>query len=185
MRIGILLRHFEQQGGIGTYTRNLLEHLLKLDRQNDYVLMYANPDLIGTYAGSPRVVEVAVRARSNLLWDQWTVPALVRRHRLDLVFNPKLSVPLFSDCKKVFCMHGGEWFVFPHNYSWAFRAYHRLFAPLYAGAADAIVAVSKTAGRDITSALRLSNSKVRAIYHGVPPTFHRDQDPAHLQDVRR
>jgi len=52
MRIGIMLRHFEQQGGIGTYIRNLLDHLLKLDRQNDYVLMYANPDLIGTYAGS-------------------------------------------------------------------------------------------------------------------------------------
>ena len=185
MRIGIMLRHLEQRGGIGTYTRNLLDHLLKLDDENDYLLMYSNPELIGKYASFPRVVEVAPRARFNILWDQKTVPALVKQHRLDLVFNPKLSVPFGSRCKKVFCMHGAEWFVFPQNYSWPFRAYHKLFAPLYSNSADAIVAVSKSAGEDIATALGLDKSKVRAIYHGVSPMFCPQQDTDRLEAVRK
>ena len=185
MKIGIMLRHIEQQGGIGTYTRNLLDHLLKIDEENDYLLMYRNPDLIGSYADYPRVVEVAVPHKSKLLWDQWAVPKLVKKHQLQLVFNPKLSVPIISRCKKIFCMHGGEWFVFPQNYSWAFRAYHKFFGALYTNAADAIIAVSKSTGQDIAQALGRQGSKVHTIYHGVDSSFRLQQDSGRLEAVRK
>ena len=135
MKIGLMLRHLEQPGGIGTYTRNLLTHLLERDDQNDYVLMYRNAELIGTYSAHPRVVEVVLPVASNLLWDQWAVPKVIKQHKIELVFNPKLSVPIMSSCKKLFCMHGGEWFVFPQNYSLAYRAYHKFFGSLYTNAA--------------------------------------------------
>jgi glycosyltransferase involved in cell wall biosynthesis len=180
-----MLRHIEQKGGIGTYTRNLLDHLLRIDTENDYVLMYRNEELVGTYAQYPRVSEIANSAKSNLLWDQWVVPRIIKDHDIDLVFNPKLSVPIFSKCHKAFCMHGGEWFVFPQNYSLAFRAYHKLFGYFYTNSAEAIIAVSDSAGKDIAQALGKNGSKVRTIYHGVDPVFRKDQDEGTLREIKK
>jgi len=40
MRIGITLQSLDQTwGGIGIYTEEILKHLLKTDRLNDYILI--------------------------------------------------------------------------------------------------------------------------------------------------
>jgi glycosyltransferase involved in cell wall biosynthesis len=180
-----MLRHAAQLGGVGTYTRSLVEQLLRQDRDNHYVLLYADPALLGSHADPPRVIEEATAARSSLVWDQWTVPAFVRKHRLDLVFNPKLSVPLLARCRKIFVMHGGEWFVFPENYSLAFRLYHRIFGPLYCRSADAFVAATAAAADDIALALACDRRKIRAIHHGVDPRFRRGADAAEARRLRQ
>ncbi len=180
-----MLRHVAQLGGVGTYTRSLVAHLLRHDRDNDYVLLYSDPALVGSRADPPRVIEEAVPARSSLLWDQWTVPALARKHRLDLVFNPKLSVPLLARCRKIFVMHGGEWFVFPENYSPAFRLYHRVFGPLYCRFADSFVAATHAAADDIARALGIDRRKIRAIHHGVDPRFCGAADAAESRRLRQ
>ena len=40
MRIGIMLRTMSERQGIGIYTRNVVDQLLRIDRRNDYVLYY-------------------------------------------------------------------------------------------------------------------------------------------------
>jgi hypothetical protein len=47
MRIGIMLRSLDEQGGIGVYTRYLTEELLNIDRDNQYVLLYRNASQSG------------------------------------------------------------------------------------------------------------------------------------------
>jgi hypothetical protein len=75
MKIGIMLRHLEQHhGGVLVYTHNLLREMLALDTPHEFVLIYRNPDLIGTYADGDRVQEAAVQASSALVWDQVAVP---------------------------------------------------------------------------------------------------------------
>ena len=94
MRIGMMLRHYEQHGGgVRVYTRALLEHLIANPRGHEYVLFFANPSLLGTYR-APHVQEVYVPGRSVLAWDQMNLPRAVRRCGIDVLFNPKYSVPL-------------------------------------------------------------------------------------------
>jgi hypothetical protein len=114
MRIGVMLRHVKQQrGGIRTYTNNLLEHLVKLDTVNEYIFIYHDEDSTGSYSVYPNVEEIVVGSPSRLTWDQIAMISVVRRKQLDLIFNPKLSIPLFADCQKIFVLHGGDWFTFP------------------------------------------------------------------------
>jgi hypothetical protein len=121
MRIGIMLRHYEQQeGGVKVYTRKLLPLLLSMGEQHRYVLIYQNPKLIGTYAAYPNVEEVAVRVPGTVLWDQIAVPWVERRKQLDLIFNPKFTVPFLGRAKRIFVLHGSEWFLIP-----ASRCVHR------------------------------------------------------------
>jgi len=61
MRIGVMLRHYDQHGGgVRVYTRALLNQLLQQQDGHEYVLYFNSPALLGTYAGNPRVREVSV-----------------------------------------------------------------------------------------------------------------------------
>ena len=81
MRIGVMLRHYDQHGGgVKVYTSRLMRALLDLRTEHEFVLLYRNPALLGTYTGERGVEEVALAARSVLGWDQLAVPEAVRRH---------------------------------------------------------------------------------------------------------
>jgi hypothetical protein len=88
MKIGVMLRHFDQHGGgVRVYTHQLLRALLDLNSPHEFVFLYKNPALVGTYAQDSRVTEVAVPSAHVLWWDQLEVPKLVRRHGIEVLYN--------------------------------------------------------------------------------------------------
>ena len=102
MRIGVMLRHYQQhQGGVRVYTHHLLDAMLDLASDHEFVFLYRDPSLIGTYARHSQVREIALPAPSTVLWDQVAVPRAVREENIDLVFNPKYSIPLAVRCPAV------------------------------------------------------------------------------------
>jgi glycosyltransferase involved in cell wall biosynthesis len=186
MRIGVMLRHVKQQrGGIRTYTNNLLEHLVKLDTVNEYIFVYHDEDSAGSYSVYPNVEEIVVGSPSRLTWDQIAMISVVRRKQLDLIFNPKLSIPLFADCKKIFVLHGGDWFTFPQNYKVFDRFYHSIAVSIYCKKADSIISVSNSATQHIIRALRVDPGKIRTIQHGVSDHFKPTKDEEVLAWVRQ
>jgi glycosyltransferase involved in cell wall biosynthesis len=187
MRVGIMLRHYEQHtGGVKVYTQNLMSHLLSLESKNQYVLIYQNPKLIGTYSNYPNVDEVAVPIPGTILWDQLAVPWVVKKKRLDLVFNPKFTVPFLSRAKKVFVLHGSEWFVIPEAFLWYDRWYFRRSVPLYCRHADAFITVSNTVKSDVVKHTGVNASKVFPIHNGFDSNVFRViRDPHRLEAVRQ
>src|SRR5438045_1207217 len=135
-----MVRHLSQKGGVGVYTKNLLAALFKHDRQNNYFLLHTDDSAFGHFAQFANVTDVALRARSKLLWDQLAVPRYVDRQGIDLVFNPKFTVPLRTKAKTVFVMHGAEQFAVPSAFQFLDRVYFTLANPTYCRAADAVIA---------------------------------------------
>src|SRR5262245_48070339 len=109
MRIGMMLRTLDEKGGIATYTRYLLEELLALDRQNEYVLFYRNPAHLGRFSRYPNVSERVVRGEHKGYWDQIAIPWMCWREKIDLVFHPKFTAPLLAPCKAIMVVHGADW----------------------------------------------------------------------------
>jgi len=167
-----MLRHYEQHnGGVKNYTKSILEQLLTIDRDHEFVFIYQNPDLIGTYGDNERVKEVAIRSPSIFTWDQCVVPWVEKTEKLDVIFNPKYSLPLAARCPCVFVCHGLDWYVMPWGSTWLNRLSHRYLVPKYAKKADAVIAVSESTGRDAKQFLSLEESKVRVVYHGINNRF--------------
>ena len=83
MKIGIMLRHYDQHGGgVLGYTHNLIREMLANDKSdNEYVLIYQSPKLIGTYKNFSNVKEVAVQISSKLLWDQLAVHKIEKQEK--------------------------------------------------------------------------------------------------------
>lgn len=185
VRIGVMLRHYDQHGGgVRVYTHKLLQALLELRTRHEFVLFYRNPALVGTHADASQVEEVALYAPTILLWDQAAVPLAVRRHGIDLLFNPKYSMALAVHCPSVWVCHGLDWYVMPWASRLVDRLSHRYLVPRYAGKADAIIAVSEVTRQHVIQYLHVEPERVVTIYSGVDDVFRVRQDPDRLHAVR-
>lgn len=185
MRIGIMLRHYNQHGGgVWVYTRNLLREMLALETPHEFVLLYQDPQLVGTYGNRGRFREIAIEAPSIFLWDQLAVRRAEKKEKLDLIFNPKYSLPLMAECRTVFVCHGLDWYVMPWGSRWVDRLNHTFLIPLYAQKADAIIAVSNTARQHVIEYLGVEEDRVHTIYLGVDEAFRQPIQHERLKNIR-
>jgi glycosyltransferase involved in cell wall biosynthesis len=185
VRIGVMLRHYDQHmGGVRVYTRKLLQAMLELRTAHEFVFLYRNAALLGTHAADPQVQEVALRARSFLGWDQIAVPAAIRRHGIDLLFNPKYSIPLRAPCPSVWVCHGLDWYVMPWASRFVDRLSHRFLVPRYASRAGAIIAVSEITRKHVMQYLHVPPERVVTVYSGVDDVFRRRLDESRAREIR-
>ena len=186
MRIGLMLRSIEEKGGVGVYTRNIVQELLQLDKTNEYILFYANPFNSGLFAQHENVREVWVRGRNKASWDQVFIPRACRMEKVDILFHPKFTVPLFAPCKVVMVVHGADWLI-PEQaqfYPWWDVKYMRMMLPLYFRKSAAVISVSQETTDNFNRILKLPAGKLQTIYFAPARHFKRITDPAVLQQVR-
>lgn len=189
MKIGVMLRHLNQHGGgVRVYTNSLLGSLLTLDSPHEFVLLHRGTSAMGTFVNRDnrdRVRDVAINAPSTFLWDQLAVRQAEKREKLDLIFNPKYSLPLASDCPSVFVCHGLDWYVMPWGSKWIDRLNHRYLIPRYAHKASAIIAVSNSTRHHVMEYLGVPGKRLHTVYHGVNESFRQPMDPQQLDRVRQ
>ena len=186
MRIGIMLRSIDEKGGVGVYTRNIVRELLQFDKNNEYVLFYANPSNVGLFSHHENVREVWLGGRNKAIWDQVSIPRACRLEKIDLIFHPKFTVPLFAPCKAVMAVHGADWLI-PEQakfYTWWDVKYMQIMLPLYFRKSSAVISVSQETTDNFNRILKLPADKIQTIYFAQARHFERITDPAVLQQVR-
>ena len=185
MRIGVMLRHYDQHGGgVRVYTRALLDYLVKHPAGHEYVLFFNNPALLGTYRNQPHVEEVYVPGRSVLMWDQVLLPRALRRRGVDVLFNPKYSIPLSGNYPSAWVCHGLDWYVMPWASRFTDRLSHRFLVPRYAARASAIIAVSEVTRAQLSEFLHVPPARITTVYTGIDEVFRARQSEAALREVR-
>lgn len=186
MRIGIMLRSIDEKGGVGVYTRNIVKELLQLDLKNEYVLLYAKPSNIGLFSHHKNVRERWVKGSNKAYWDQIAIPRACRQEKIDLIFHPKFTVPLFAACKTVMVVHGADWLI-PEQaqfYSYWDVKYMQLMLPLYFRKSSAVISVSQETTDNFNRILKLPAGKMQTIYFAPARHFKRITDPGTLQRVK-
>jgi glycosyltransferase involved in cell wall biosynthesis len=184
MKIGICARTWGEKGGIGVYTRNVIEAILHWDTRNEYHILYANKAHLQSLTTTDRVREVYLRAKGKWMWDQWAVPRYAHRKGLDLIFHTKFAIPFLARCKTAMVLHGTERFVHPEFHQAADLWFFKTVYPQYLKRASLIIAVSKRAKEDIISYMGIDPEKVRVAYLATDPIFRLISDPKQLEPVR-
>jgi glycosyltransferase involved in cell wall biosynthesis len=186
MRLGIMLRHFDQhEGGVKVYTRELMNAIVAGNTRHEIVMLYRNRKRLGTYSGLDGVSEVLLEGGPIFYWDQVKVPGAVRPLGIDVLFNPKYSIPLSVRCRTAWVCHGLDWYVMPQASRWVDRLNHRLLIPQYAAKSDAVIAVSETTREHVMKYLDVPGERVHTVYSGLADAFHSPVDRARLADARR
>ena len=184
MRIGVMLRALVERGGIRLYTMNILKNLLKIDKNNQYILFYQGKKRKTSFSGYPNVEEQWINVPYKILWDQVFIPFLAVRARIDLLFNPKFSVPFISPCKIVMVLHGTQNYLYPEFYKLRDVLYLKLMMPLYLWKATKTIVVSEKSKEDIVKFTGVNKSKVIVVHLAAEDIFNESVDPVFMERVK-
>jgi glycosyltransferase involved in cell wall biosynthesis len=174
--IGVMGRVLDQEGGLGVYARCLLPELLIQDPDTRYMIFLNTEKSRDLLRPFPNAEPHVLPARSKMYWDQVTVALAARRLDVDLIFNPKFSIPLLSGRPCVFVQQGSDWYVNPQNYEWWDNLYMRLMLPLYSRKARRTLAISQATLDDLAKYAGIDVSNSVVTYAGVAGNITAERD---------
>lgn len=178
MRIAIDASTISTQGGPRTYVLGLLDALLRIDRDNEYVVFYNDERHIGRFH---RAKELVLPGKSPLarLWREHVLlPLACRRERIDILHCPKSAIPFFSPCPVVVTLHDLIPLKHPETEKFAAQIYWRLQIPIAARRSTFIITDSEHAQQEIMRDFQVPSEKIRAIMLGFAPRMLQPRDRA-------
>lgn len=178
MRIGIDLLWVKPQksGGIESYIRNLLDGFYKFaDESYEFLLFVAkdNAETFEKYFDSNRFQKIlcntnAKEVGKRILWENINLNKQARKYRVDLMFSPVYSKPIFSQgIKYVTTIHDLQALHYPEYFS-KLKYYWLKFAwKRSAKTSDKVIAISNFVKEDIIEKLCVDREKVKTIYNPI------------------
>ena len=171
MRVAIDARKLHDFG-IGTYIRNLLRQLARLDHDTEYVLLCQESDLGVAAQLGPNFRAVLEPSPNYSLREQIHVPWVVLREKPDVYHAPHYVLPAGVRCRKVVTIHDCIHLMFP-QYLPNRAAYAYAKTTMWAAArrSDRILTVSEASKRDILHFFNVPPQKVSVIYNAIDERF--------------
>jgi glycosyltransferase involved in cell wall biosynthesis len=184
MRVAIDARKLHDFG-IGTYIRNLLRTLARLDRETEYVLLCQEGDLHVPGQLGANFRGVHERSANYSLREQIHIPYVLLRERPDVYHAPHYVLPPFVPCRSVVTIHDCIHLMFPQYLpNRAAYAYARSLMWAAARRADRILTVSESSKRDILHFFNVPPEKIEVVYNALDERFGGEPRPEEIARVR-
>jgi glycosyltransferase involved in cell wall biosynthesis len=169
--------------GVGTYTRNVVRALGRLDHENQYFLIGA-PERTHEIGSLPQnFQQVPLLASDTTVKGYLEFRAILNRLQCDLVHIPHLFwMPRTLTCPYVMTVHDVlEHMYRAHDRSGLRRSLHfRLTRRVLRGAAR-ILAVSQFTRNDVVKLFRIPSEQIEVVYNAIDERFLR----GHTSDADR
>ena len=171
MRIGIDARKLHDFG-IGTYIRNLLRHLARIDHETEYVLFCRPGDRPSLGALGENFRTVVETAGNYSVAEQLRVPLALRREGVTLFHAPHYVLPPLVACRSVVTIHDCIHLMFPQYLpNRLAHTYARMSISLAARRATRVLTVSESSKRDILRFVDAPPEKIDVIYNAYDERF--------------
>ncbi|MBI3932142.1 MAG: glycosyltransferase family 4 protein [Acidobacteria bacterium] len=112
MKIAIDARKWRDYG-IGTYVRNLVRHLARLDRETTYFLLCDRADEATLRDLAENFVPVVEDSAGYGIKEHWSIPHQLRRLKADLLHSPHYVLPWLCPIPSVVTVHDCIHLLFP------------------------------------------------------------------------
>ena len=184
MRIAIDTRKLNDFG-IGTYIRNLVRHLPRIDSVNEYFLLCQPQDEATIASLSPEPRPVLVGAPNYSVSEHVSIPAKLRQLRVDLYHTPHYVLPFFTPCPSVVTIHDVIHLLFPQYLPSRMAVHYARFMIRRAlEKASVVLTVSDSSKRDLLTFFDVDPEKIRVIPNGIPVSITQDLAPVELEKVK-
>ena len=184
MRVAIDTRKLHDFG-IGTYIRNLLRQLARIDRDTEYVLLCGEADLGIAAQLGPNFRSVREPSPNYSLREQIHVPWVLHREHPDVYHAPHYVLPAAVRCRSVVTIHDCIHLMFP-QYLPNRAAYAYARASMWAAArrSDRILTVSEASKKDILHLFNVRPEKIVVVYNAIDEHFSAAPSDEHVARVR-
>lgn len=179
MRIGFDLRSFlKQETGVGTYLRDLLSSLARIDEGNEYFLLssswkdrFPREKIPAFHRMRFRDLRLPVRFL-NYCWSGWRRPYLDSffSTTLDLTHSPTPLI-LPTRGKKLVTVHDLFFLDHPDQVDRETRKKFLKGITSSLAKADGVLTFSRFTGNEVRARFDLDEKRVRVVYHGLNPEF--------------
>jgi glycosyltransferase involved in cell wall biosynthesis len=182
VRVAIDIRRINEFG-VGTYTRNAIRTLARLDNSNEYFLL-GIPGRLGDIEPLPKnFITVPTHPNEFSLNSYLELNRILKQHRCDLLHVPHLFwKPQSVPCPYVVTVHD----LLDHLYkvnsaSWAKRQLHFEFTKRVLHRAARIFAVSNFSKQDTERLFAVPGDRIEVIYNALDDRFRQ----GHATDADR
>lgn len=184
MRIGFDASTISTQGGPRTYVLGLLDALLALDSENEYVVFYNDPVHVGRFPKAREIVIEGKRPLARLWREHFLLPRACRREGIDVLHCPKSAIPFHPPCPTVVTLHDLIPLRHPETEKFAARLYWRLQIPIAARKSSFIITDSEHARQEIMADFHVAPERIKAIMLGFNPAMLERREPSVAATVR-
>ncbi len=169
MKIGIdYTPAINQNAGIARYVSNLVENLLKIDNNNQYIRY----NFFEKYPPQPLKTFFFLLSYLNLSPDFLT-------KEVDIIHSTDFVLPASKKKKSVITIHDLIFLKFSQLYTSKNLLYMKRMAAFSANRADKIIADSESTKQDIIELLQIKEEKIKVVYPGIEERFK----PANKQEI--
>lgn len=175
MNIGINALFRWAPTGVANYICNLVCSLAEIDQVHQYYVFVHESNKKYFPVQNPNFhfvtcdVEVNRPARRRV-WEQTTLPRLVRKFRIDVLHCPMNILPILNGCRSVVTIIDTQHFQCPQFISFFRRVYHQWLMRISARRADMVITISQSVKKEIEAYIGHRNG-VRVIHLGVDRSF--------------
>jgi glycosyltransferase involved in cell wall biosynthesis len=185
MRIAIDARKLHDFG-IGTYIRNVLIGLARIDPHTEYIGLCRPADVDAINELGPNFRAVPETARPYSLGEQVWIPLSLARERVHLLHEPHYVLPPATRCRAVVTIHDCIHLMFPQYLPGRlahFYARGSMWSAVHKS--DRILTVSAASKRDILRFFGVDADKVEVIYNAIDERFLAPPDADRMDQVRQ
>lgn len=185
MRIGIDMRML-RRAGIGRYIHSLVDELMRIDKDNEYILFLDEDDFDSYTITNENFTKKPLKSKVFSLEEQYRLVSSAWREGLDVFHSPHFVVPLLWRRNLVTTIHDLIPLIYPETLpSRASRIYCYTMMRAAAIKSRRVVTNSYHTRRDIVRYLKIPETKVKVIYQGVNENYHPVESERILKEVKK
>ncbi|MFA4871511.1 MAG: glycosyltransferase family 1 protein [Patescibacteria group bacterium] len=178
MKIGIDARLYgTKHGGIGRYAQKLIEHLEKIDSENQYVVFLQKNNFSEYQPQNKNFTKVLADFRAYGWQEQILFPKLLNKYNFDFVHFTHFNAPIFFGGKFMVTIHDLIISHYPDSRATTLNPFlYKIKLIFYnivinhaAKKAEKIIAVSEYTKNDIIKFLKVVPEKIAVTYEGYDP----------------
>ena len=185
MKIGIDAREIENgvRTGIGRALSVFLDYFESRQDGNTAFLFSTRPI---ERPDSPRMQKVVAPSAMTFVWDQFTLPRLIRNAQIDLFYSTYYKVPIRAPCPCVSTIYDLMYLTFPmyQKESRLSLFFYKTFARMLIKKASRIITSSAYSQKEIAGFYRINAEKIITIPLGVPSAFC-PASPGRIKELMR
>lgn len=191
MRIGINFHSADKYiSGVEYYTLGMINALLRVDSQNEYIVFTNQPDLVKQYMPASKHLQIRpvrlMKTRGRrIVWEHFRLPQLAARARLDILHCPVYICPLLDvGIPYVVTVHDTIAINYPKWCKFSNALYFNMVMKAAAKRAAAIVTVSERTADDLKEVSPSYAAKIHVVHPGIDTIFNAEADVSQLPKVR-
>jgi len=191
MKIGIDISQIVYGTGVSVYTKNLVENLLQIDKENEYKLFFSSlrQALPSDFKINSKKAKVKLfpipPTLLEPLWNKWHWLAIERLlGHVDVFHSSDWTQPP-SKAAKVTTIHDFGFLKYPETAHPKIKAVHQRRLAWVKKEADLVIAVSQSTKKDMMEILALPEEKIRVVYEAAPEDLKAVKNKKKREEVKK